>query len=280
MAERHVLGISGGKDSAALAVYMSIHHPELPMEYFFTDTGKELPEVYEFLGKLEGFLGRPITYLNPDRGFDFWLRTYNNFLPSAQTRWCTRKLKLEPFKQWIKPSLAAGDTVYSYVAIRADEEHREGMVAQHENLIVRMPFRKHGIDKAGVFELLEGSGLGLPKYYDWRSRSGCTFCFFQQKVEWVRLKEKHPEAFEAAKAYEKNALEHGSPFTWSQGEPLVDLEQPVRVAEIMADFQIRKQRELARRKPNPLRVIPIEPIDIDDLYLEDEGGGACLVCHK
>jgi len=94
------------------------------------------------------------------------------------------------------------------------------------------------------------------------------------------LKEKHPEAFEAAKAYEKNALEHGSPFTWSQGEPLVDLEQPVRVAEIMADFQIRKQRELARRKPNPLRVIPIEPIDIDDLYLEDEGGGACLVCHK
>lgn len=134
MAERHVLGISGGKDSAALAVYMSIHHPELPMEYFFTDTGKELPEVYEFLGKLEGFLGRPITYLNPDRGFDFWLRTYNNFLPSAQTRWCTRKLKLEPFKQWIKPSLVAGDTVYSYVAIRADEEHREGMVAQHENL--------------------------------------------------------------------------------------------------------------------------------------------------
>jgi len=38
MAERHVLGISGGKDSAALAVYMSLHHPELPIEYFFTDS--------------------------------------------------------------------------------------------------------------------------------------------------------------------------------------------------------------------------------------------------
>ncbi|WP_181959955.1 phosphoadenosine phosphosulfate reductase domain-containing protein, partial [Klebsiella pneumoniae] len=55
MAERHVLGISGGKDSAALAIYMRQHHPELNIEYFFTDTGKELPEVYEFLGKLEGF---------------------------------------------------------------------------------------------------------------------------------------------------------------------------------------------------------------------------------
>jgi Phosphoadenosine phosphosulfate reductase family len=280
MAERHVLGLSGGKDSAALAIYMSVHYPELPIEYFFTDTGKELPEVYEFLGKLEGILGRPIRRLNPDRDFDFWLRTYNNFLPSAQTRWCTRKLKLEPFKHWIKPSLDAGDIVYSYVAIRADEEHREGMDAQHKNLIVKMPFREEGIDKPGVIEILEGFGLGMPKYYEWRSRSGCTFCFFQQKIEWVRLKERHPLAFEDAKSYEKNALEHGSPFTWSQGEPLTDLEKPERIAEITADFEIRKQRELARRKPNPLRVIPIEPIDIDDLYLEDEGGGACLICHK
>ena len=52
---RHVLGLSGGRDSAALAVYMRQNHPELDIEYFFTDTGKELPEVYEFLVKLEGF---------------------------------------------------------------------------------------------------------------------------------------------------------------------------------------------------------------------------------
>lgn len=280
MAERHVLGLSGGKDSAALAIYMSLNYPDVPLEYFFTDTGKELPEVYEFLGKLEGFLGRPIIRLNPDRDFDFWLRTYNNFLPSVQTRWCTRKLKLEPFKNWVKPSLDSGDIVYSYVAIRADEEHREGMVAQHPHLKVVMPFRDHGVDKPGVIELLEGSGLGMPKYYDWRSRSGCTFCFFQQKIEWLRLKEKHPIEFEHAKAYEKSALEHGSPFTWTKDEPLSELENPDRAAAIIADFEMRKKRELARRKPNPLRVIPIEPIDIDDLYLEDEGGGSCLVCHK
>ena len=280
MTERHVLGLSGGKDSAALAVYMRQHFPNLEIDYFFTDTGKELPEVYNFLGRLEGFLGRPIQYLNPHRDFDFWLRQYNSFLPSPTTRWCTRKLKLEPFKQWVRPWLEAGDKVYSYVAIRSDEEHREGMVAQHDNLLVKLPFREHGVDKQGVIEILEGSGLGLPKYYDWRSRSGCTFCFFQQKIEWVRLKERHPEAFEAAKGYEKTALEHGSPFTWTQRETLTELEQPERVAEIQADFEIRKQRELARRRPNPLRVIPIEPLDIDDLYLEDEGGGACLVCHK
>ena len=203
MADRHVLGISGGKDSAALAVYVRQAHPELNVEYFFTDTGKELPEVYEFLGRLEGFLGKPILRLNPRRDFDFWLREYNHFLPSAQTRWCTRKLKLAPFEQWIRPMLDAGDKVTTYVAIRADEEYREGYTSKHDNLVVRLPFRESGIDKGGVMDILDSSGVGLPKYYDWRSRSGCTFCFFQQKIEWVRLRERHPEAFEEAKLLEK-----------------------------------------------------------------------------
>jgi hypothetical protein len=279
MAEKHVLGISGGKDSAALAVFVRQHHPELNVEYFFTDTGKELPEVYEFLGRLEGFLGKPIARLNPRRDFDFWLREYKHFLPSAQTRWCTRQLKLAPFEQWIRPMLAAGDTVTSYVAIRADEEYREGYTSKHENLKVRLPFREGGIDKKGVMDILESSGVGIPKYYDWRSRSGCTFCFFQQKIEWVRLKDRHPDEFAKAKEYEKNALEHGSPFTWTQGESLDELEKPARVIQIVADFERRKQRDLTNRPVNPLR--PVETLeDIDDIYGDDEGNGACVVCHK
>lgn len=279
MAERHVLGISGGKDSAALAVYMRQTRPELDVDYFFTDTGKELPEVYEFLGRLEGFLGKPIARLNPRRDFDFWLREYNHYLPSPQTRWCTRQLKLAPFEQWVRPMLAAGDKVTTYVAIRADEEYREGYSSKHPNLSVSLPFREGGVDRRGVMDILDSSGVGLPKYYDWRSRSGCTFCFFQQKIEWVKLRERHPEAFEEAKAYEKNALEHGSPFTWTKGEPLGELERPERMAQIFQDFERRKARDLAKRPINPLR--PIESIvDIDDLYGEDEGGGACVVCHK
>jgi 3'-phosphoadenosine 5'-phosphosulfate sulfotransferase (PAPS reductase)/FAD synthetase len=282
MAQRHVLGLSGGKDSAALAIFMREHYPELEIDYFFTDTGKELPEVYEFLGKLEGFLGRKIHQLNPQRTFDFWLREYKNFLPSARTRWCTRQLKLLPFRQWIKPWLDAGDDVISYVAIRSDEDHREGYSSTHDRLLIKMPFREHGIDKDGVYDILRSSGIGLPAYYDWRSRSGCTFCFFQQKIEWVRLKRIHPESYEEAKKYEKTALEHGSPFTWSHGESLIDLERPERIAEIEADFEARRQREQAARRMNPLRVLPAadQPVDIDDLYLADEGNGACLICHK
>ena len=274
--ERHVLGLSGGRDSAALAVFMRQHHPELEIEYFFTDTGKELPEVYEFLGRLEGFLGKPIERLNPDRDFDFWFTQYKHFLPSPKTRWCTRQLKIRPFEQWLQPSLNDGIRVVSYVAIRADEDYREGYTATHPYMKVRLPFREHGIDKAGVLDILEASGVGLPDYYRWRSRSGCTFCFFQQKIEWVRLSEEHSDKFEEARLYEKNAVEHGSPFTWSQGESLSELVQPDRVRQIREDYARRLARLQARAPRNPLRGDQ-EPLDIDDLYGKAK---VCLACHK
>lgn len=273
---RHILGLSGGRDSAALAVFMRQHHPELPIEYFFTDTGKELPEVYEFLGRLEGFLGKPIQRLNPDRDFDFWLTQYKNFLPSPKTRWCTRQLKIRPFEQWVRPSLEAGLRVYSYVAIRADEQYREGYSSTHQNLIVLLPFRERNVDKQGVLDILDASGLGLPEYYKWRTRSGCTFCFFQQKIEWVRLMEVHPEAFEEAKSYEKTAVQHGSPFTWSHGESLDELAQPERVQQIRDDHLRRLTRLAGKRQPNPLRSDQ-EPLDLDDLYGTAK---VCLACHK
>ena len=279
MSEKHVLGLSGGRDSAALAVFMRQTYPDLDLEYFFTDTGKELPEVYEFLGRLEGFLGQTIRRLNPDHDFDFWLREYGNFLPSAKTRWCTRQLKLKPFEDWLKPHLDGGSTVYSYIAIRADEPERLGYHATHPNLNVQYPFREHGIDKAGVIDLLNASDLGLPDYYRWRSRSGCTFCFFQQKIEWVRLKHEHPHAFDEAKRYEKTALEHGSPFTWSDRESLSELECPARMAAIETDYEKRVARERARRPQNALRE-GLQDIEIDEAYGVSEVAASCIICHK
>src|SRR3954452_2300126 len=96
---RHVLGLSGGKDSAALAIYMRDRVPE--MEYFFCDTGAELDETYEYLTKLEAFLGKPIARLNSGRTFDHWLTVFRGALPSPQMRWCTNYMKLKPFEAWI-----------------------------------------------------------------------------------------------------------------------------------------------------------------------------------
>lgn len=274
-ADRHVLGISGGRDSAALAIFMRQRYPQLEIEYFFTDTGKELPEVYDFLVRLEGFLGKEIRRLNPDRDFDYWLAQYKHFLPSAKTRWCTRQLKIRPFEKWLQKDLDAGIRINSYVAIRADESHREGHLSTHPNLKTLLPFREHGVDLNGVKEALEASGVGLPEYYRWRSRSGCTFCFFQQKIEWVRLKEEHPEAFEDAKRYEKLARDNHSPFTWIQNEPLEELEKPARVAEIRIRHTQRVAKLAAARRCGPLED-SLQPDEFSAM-VADSG---CLACHK
>lgn len=275
--ERHILGLSGGRDSAALAIFMRQNQPDLPIEYFFTDTGKELPEVYDFLDRLEGFLGSRIVRLNPDRDFDFWLAEYGHFLPSPKTRWCTRQLKLRPLEQWLRDDLDAGVVVNSYVAIRADESAREGYQTTHANMRVFFPLKDAAIDREGVRALLESADVGEPTYYSWRSRSGCTFCFFQQKIEWVGLLRRHPDAFEDAKAYEKNARDHGSPFTWSRGESLEELEQPNRIVQIESDYEARRQRLLSRRKRNPLATLESGE-DSADSFLDSESG--CLICHK
>ncbi|MCY4523312.1 MAG: phosphoadenosine phosphosulfate reductase family protein, partial [Halobacteriovoraceae bacterium] len=55
---RQICPLSGGKDSTALAIYLKSKVPNL--EYVFCDTGAELPETYEYLDKLEAFLGQKI----------------------------------------------------------------------------------------------------------------------------------------------------------------------------------------------------------------------------
>ncbi len=72
---RHILNLSGGKDSTALAVYMRDRVPD--MEYLFCDTGKELPETYDYLNKIEAYLGKPIIRLNAYYSFDHFIKLSN-----------------------------------------------------------------------------------------------------------------------------------------------------------------------------------------------------------
>ncbi|MBF8184918.1 phosphoadenosine phosphosulfate reductase family protein [Nonomuraea sp. K274] len=266
---RHVLGISGGKDSSALAIHMRDRVPE--MEYFFCDTGAELPETYEYLNRLEAALGKPIERLNSSRDFDHWLEVYQGTLPSPQMRWCTKNLKIKPLETWV-----GDDDVISYVAIRADE-NRLGYVSTKPNITAVFPFREDGIDRAGVDRILDEAGIGLPAYYEWRTRSGCYFCFFQRKHEWVGLKDRHPELFEKAVAYEEKVnyqqtAMKGRKYTWSQGESLDELIE--RRQEIEAKHRDAMERAARRTKPNrPLLEI------LSDAHDEDDDQVGCAVCH-
>lgn len=269
--ERHVLGISGGKDSAALAIYMRDRVPE--MEYYFCDTQKELPETYEYLTRMEAYLGKPIARLNSEMGFDHWLKIYGGYLPSTKMRWCTRKLKIEPFERWV-----GDDNVVSYVGIRADED-RDAYITRKPNIRAVYPFKEDGLVKDDVFRILEESGVGVPNYYEWRTRSGCYFCFFQRKAEWAGLAERHPELFELAAGYEKSADGSAASafgFTWSQGESLQELNQPGRIEDIMRKHEVVLARE--RGSTKNLRLLEIIG-SLEEALALDNDDEPCAACH-
>lgn len=264
-AVRHVLSLSGGKDSAALAIYMRDRVQE--MEYIFHDTNKELPETYDYLNRLEAILGQRIHRTTPEKSFEHWFTVFGQMIPSSHRRWCTKMLKLKPFEQYI-----GDDPVLNYVGLRADE-NRGGYISHKPNITTVYPFKDAGLVLRDIHQILEDSGLGLPKYTEWgRSRSGCFFCFFQQKIEWVRLKETYPEMFEQAKAYELVNQDKYQPFYWCGSEPLTELEKPERVEEIKRKWALSQQKKQGRGK---LLVNILGKPGTED---ESDKDG-CLICH-
>jgi len=368
---RHLLGISGGKDSAALAIYMRDKYPQLEVEYYCCDTGKELDETYQLIENLNSYLGKPIKQIiakdavgSDQDPFDHFFKMYRGYLPSSVARWCTKKMKLEPFENFV-----GNDLSVSYVGIRGDEE-REGYISKKANIQSIFPFRKNiwsldvlqkafskkgkavlkefyseqsngslldnsiklieypvetekdlkykihellnkdiplfnhaifallkhfkvplafeddfplldnedVIVKEDVFRILEESGVGIPAYYNKvkykvegqegeyaRSRSGCYFCFFQQKIEWIWLYEQHPGLFAKACTYEND--QEG--FTWNQHESLRDLIQPNRMKVIKEEFLKKEQK----RKQSATSPFLMDILDDG----EDVGCTACFV---
>lgn len=363
---RHVLGISGGKDSAALAIYVKTKYPSIDLEFYSCDTGKELDETYQLIRNLEVYLGIKIKLLqgaekSSEDPFDHFLKMYGGYLPSSTSRWCTKKLKLEPFEKYV-----GTDPVVSYVGIRGDED-REGYISTKKNIQSIFPFRKniwsqdvinkllanqnlenlidlsknfdfgknqekvlqsvsrkidsgftldHKLNilmdadvksfnhlvfeflkstdyplaaetsfplidndeilvREDIFRILEESGVGVPAYYNKidfeingktgqyaRSRSGCFFCFFQQKIEWVWLYEQHPDLYKRAMEYEKDG------YTWGRHESLEELIQPARMAQIKEEYVKRMEKKSKAKSPYLIDIL-------DDA--EGEGCAACFI---
>jgi hypothetical protein len=258
---RHILGISGGKDSTALAILL---HKSIPqMEYFFCDTHKELPETYEYLDRIEARLGIKIQRLSAERGFDHWLDVYGGFLPSPKSRWCTKQMKIIPLEKFI-----GNDEAISYVGIRADE-NRDGYISTKPNITPVFPFKERGLVKSDIIQLLEDSGIGMPDYYRWRSRSGCFFCFFQRKYEWVMLAQEHPDLFAEAVRYEQEHSD-GRTYTWTQGETLTQLIQ--RKEQIIADHEKAAAKQSSKSTNQALANV------LEDILNDDDSSLPCLVC--
>lgn len=235
----HYIPCSGGADSTALAIVLHALFPEVDWKLIFTDTGAEQPELYDGLDRLEAYLGKKIIRIETKLGLYEMIELpkeqggYNGFLPGPASRWCTRELKLEPFERYMNGARQAEETVYTYVGIRADEMQRIGLISHEDWIETEMPFRDLEVGREEVFRILDLS-IGIPSFYRYRTRSGCSCCPFQRKSELVGLLQASPIEFKRGAGYEKlspaDQQRHpeNSPKVWQQtGMALNHLTLPI-----------------------------------------------------
>lgn len=189
---RHIVGLSGGKDSTALALALKEREPDTDFEYICNATSDELPEMFAHWRKLSALLGKPILPVTGGHTLN-GLVQIQKAIPSWRQRWCTRMIKIEPSKQYY---FNAAPCV-AYVGLRADEEEREGIYGAIEGVTQRFPLREWGWGIKEVWSFLDERGITIPE------RTDCARCFFQTLEEWWNLWKLHPEIYADAEAQEE-----------------------------------------------------------------------------
>jgi 3'-phosphoadenosine 5'-phosphosulfate sulfotransferase (PAPS reductase)/FAD synthetase len=180
---RIIASISGGKDSAAMSLYLS----ELGLEHerVFMDTGFESPLLYEYLrGPLTAKLG-PITEIRAEMDF-FALVRHKGMFPSRVTRFCTVELKVLPIQRYIAGLQDSGDVVNAVGIRRAESKARsemkewewsEGFDCETWRPLVTWT-------RQDVEDIHWRNGLGLnPLYLLGAGRVGCFPCIHASKKE-------------------------------------------------------------------------------------------------
>ena len=246
--EYHILSLSGGKDSTALAFFMKENMPEIfeKLELVFCDTECELPETYEYLNKIEIFLNKKITKLKPEKSFEH-IMSICGYLPSPIRRWCTVELKAKPFEKYIKEKQEG--ITFLYIGIRTDELFRAKYNKYNNTKIKEIyPFVDYGLIKNDIENLLKSTGINLPKYYEWSNRSGCYFCPFQTKKNWINLYKNHPELFFKAKSYEdeRNKNPIFEKVGWNLDMTLEEMIKPENMRKILKSKTNKKEIKYPR----------------------------------
>jgi hypothetical protein len=187
----HIVAISGGKDSTAMALRLAEVEPA-DYEFVCTPTGDEPDKLFAHWCKLGELLGKPIRPIVHPLGLN-GLIARQKALPNWRQRWCTRILKIEPFRAY----LAASAPCTAYVGLRADEEGRAGGVYDDvAGVTMRFPLREWGWCLEEVLGYLEFRGVKIPK------RTDCDRCFFQTLYEWYELWRDKPGKYAHAEGQE------------------------------------------------------------------------------
>lgn len=205
----HIVGLSGGKDSTALALRLAEVEPR-DYVYICTPTGNEPAAMQAHWDRLETLLGAPLHRLTA--GTLEGLIAEQGCLPSHRMRWCTRVLKIEPTIAFVKAHAPA----VLYVGLRADEETRTGIYG--DAVQSDFPFRRWGWVEADVWDYLRSRGVTIP------ARTDCEWCYDQTLGEWRNLWRDQPASFQRAIDWEaRTGHTFRSPSRDTQPAHLIEL---------------------------------------------------------
>ena len=173
---KHIVQLSGGKDSTAMLLMMLERNMPVD-EIIFCDTGVEFPELYQHLNAVEKYIGRNITRLKAPHSFEYYMadipkiryregnRNTGYGWPRMFNRWCTKHFKIEPVKKYLKdiPEYTI------YIGIAVDEPKRHKNIPEN----VRHPLYDWGVTEAQALQYCKGKGFDFGGLYDRFKRLGC-----------------------------------------------------------------------------------------------------------
>lgn len=228
---RVVASISGGKDSAAMSLWLTeqgIQHDRV-----FFNTGWEYRATYDYLrkdlvGKLGPITERQATIKVPERELDSILRAIAKFpmvkaewdaenpmvrlllvkgmFASRMMRFCTQELKWGPLKQYLGSYLDRGIDILNAVGVRAEESEARAKMPEWENVAeldceVWRPMLQ--FTEQQVIDIHAAHGLRPnPLYLERARRVGCWPCINARKDEIRFIAEYDPERIELVRQLE------------------------------------------------------------------------------
>lgn len=202
----NVVQFSGGKDSTAMLLMML--EKNMPIDdIIFCDTGKEFPQVYEHIEKVNKYIGGGITFLRAKKPYEYYMfehvktRGKNKGKigygwPDMVRRWCTSRLKELPQKDYMK-----GKEYLSYIGIAYDEPKR------HQNIPdnVIHPLYDWKITEKMALEYCYEKGFDWGGLYEHFDRLSCWCCPLKNNKELEIIYKNFPELWQELKDMDKRA---------------------------------------------------------------------------
>ena len=192
-------------------------------EIVFCDTGREFPDMYDHISKVEKYTGRSITRLKAEHDFDYYLSEWEKTKgknkgqkgygwPRMWVRWCTRILKQDVSRKY----LAGLGTYTLYIGIAADEPKRHINIP--ENTV--HPLFDWGVTEAKALQYCYDKGFDWNGLYRYFKRVSCWCCPLQNMSSLRTLRKYYPQLWQNLKAMDAKA-----PYTFKPDYSVNDLER-------------------------------------------------------